>query len=82
MLEPTPRKFTPEEHAQLVQMQARQSGKELDAQVAASEMRLRQWCVEQAVSLWLKDTSVHKSPEAMANALLSFVTAPLKPEQP
>ena len=42
MLEPTQRKFSPEEHAQLAALQQRQAGRDLDAALAASEVRLRQ----------------------------------------
>ena len=76
MLEPTQRKFTLEEHAQLVQMQARQAGRDLDARVAASEIALRQWCVEQALKV---QTGVDTVP--LAKDILDFVTAPLKSEQ-
>jgi uncharacterized protein YPO0396 len=82
MLEPTPRKFTPEEHAQLVQIQARQAGRELDARLAASEIALRQWCVEQACKS--PDDYIDESATvvSVAESILDFVTAPLKPEQP
>ena len=49
MLEPTRRKFSPEEHAQLAALQQRQAGRDLDAALVASEIALRQWCVEQSV---------------------------------
>jgi hypothetical protein len=77
-MESIPRKFSPEEYAQLTSLQQRQAGRQLDAALAAAEIKLRQWCMEQAVNLWLKDTSVHKTPESMAKAILDFVTAPLK----
>jgi hypothetical protein len=97
MLEPTQRKFTPEEHAHLVQMQARQAGRDLDARVAASEIALRQWCVEQAVKASgdsgalmsveqgegaaLGASIVRFATVDLASHILDFVTAPLKPEQ-
>jgi len=93
MLEPTQRKFTPEEHAHLTAIQRRQEGKELDARVAASEIALRQWCVEQAAKVcpqqspylnWIGDSEQTGPQTAIARIsqeILDFVTAPLKPEQ-
>ena len=81
-MEAIPRKFSPDELVALTAAQKRQENKEFDARKAASEMALRQWCVEQAVNLWVKDTSVHRTPESMAQAILDFVSAPLKPEAP
>ena len=75
MLEPTQRKFSPEEHAQLAALQQRQAGRDLDARMAASEMALRQWCVEQA----LKAHETH-AVEALCKLIFDFVTAPIKPE--
>jgi len=83
MLEPTQRKFSPEEHAQLAALQQRQAGRDLDAALAASEVRLRQWCVEQAIVVYphvIKDGFLVS---AVAVDILDFVTAPLsKPEVP
>ena len=82
MLEPTQRKFSPEEHAQLAALQQRQAGRDLDAALAASDIRLRQWCVEQALHtpgyfVGDKETLVW-----VARQIHDFVTAPLKPEVP
>jgi hypothetical protein len=92
MLEPTQRKFTPEEHAQLTALQQRQAGRELDARLAASEMALRQWCVEQAVTVVKGIALPPSAPNATINVsidtmsvakdIFDFVTAPLKPEVP
>jgi hypothetical protein len=106
MLEPTQRKFSPEEHAQLAALQQRQAGRDLDARLTASEIALRQWCVEQATKALqgapntvimgpaeldeknlkpghLQYARVEVSPVVfIAQDILDFVTAPLKPEVP
>jgi hypothetical protein len=95
MLEPTQRKFSPEEHAQLTALQQRQAGRELDAALASSDVRLRQWCVEQAVKASSESGALMKIEDQpmgavvvsyaavdLASHILDFVTAPLKPEQP
>ncbi len=66
MLEPMQRKFSPEEHAQIAAMQAKQQGKALDAARLASEMALRQWCVMTA-----------GGNVETAEYIYKFVTAPL-----
>ena len=76
-MEAIPRKFTPEVHAQLVAIQAKQAGRELDARLAASEISLRQWCVEQAIEAQMGADTM-----GLAKDILTFVTAPLKPEVP
>ena len=93
-MEAIPRKFTPEEHAKLAAIQAKQAGRELDARLAASEIALRQWCVEQAAKVcpqqsaylnWIGDSEQTGPQTAVARIsqeILDFVSAPLKPEPP
>jgi predicted GTPase len=80
-MEAIPRKFSPEELVALTAAERRQLGAHFDAQKALQEIALRQWCVEQAC----------KSPDyideaativSVAQSILDFVTAPLKPEVP
>jgi len=82
MLEPTQRKFSPEEHAQLAALQQRQAGRELDAAFAASDIRLRQWCVEQAIAVYPHVVKEGFLVSGVAVDIHDFVTAPLKPEVP
>jgi len=48
-MEPKAREFTPDELVAITSQQAKMEGRKLDAVRIAQEMRLRQWCVEQAV---------------------------------
>jgi len=48
-MEPKQREFTPEELATITAQQAKLLGKALDAPRIAQEIKLRQWCVEQAI---------------------------------
>ena len=82
MLEPTPRKFSPEEHAQLAALQQRQAGRDLDAALAASDIRLRQWCVEQALTAPAHFVLGKETVVWVARQIYDFVAAPLKPEVP
>jgi hypothetical protein len=74
-MEAIPRKFTAEELVQLTAAERRQLGSEFDARKAASEIALRQWCVETAIK-----TQPPVAYVTLAQQILDFVTAPLKPE--
>jgi hypothetical protein len=91
-MEAIPRKLSPEELVHLTAAERRQLGSEFDARKAVAEIKLRQWCVEQAVAV-VKGISLPPSaPNATVNVnidvvsvakdIFNFVTAPLKPEVP
>jgi hypothetical protein len=87
-MEAIPRKFSPEELVQLTAAERRQLGSEFDARKAVAEIQLRQWCVEQARQSngqWVgvdPPSLVTNSVVLVAQNILDFVTAPLKPEAP
>ncbi len=85
-MEAIPRKFSPDELAALNAASIQQSNKEFDARNAASEMALRQWCVEQATKVPLPSTLPTTGSAAaivvVAADIFDFVCVPLRPEAP
>lgn len=85
MLEPTQRKFTPDELVRMETLQRQAMGREFDARKALQEIALRQWCVEQAASVCPKDISfVGQDGDkvavivVVASDILEFVSYPMK----
>jgi len=49
-MEPKPREFTPDEFVAIASQQAKMEGRKLDAARIAQEVKMRMWCIEQALS--------------------------------